>query len=108
MEKKEYDKLVRDKIPKIIESEGRKPYYHKIEDDKKFLNYLDKKLLEESEEFSTTHDIQELADILEVINAILKLKQHSFEELEKLRLSKLQMRGGFNSRYILTKVENSK
>lgn len=101
-----YNKLVRDKIPQIIESEGRKPHYHKVEDDDKFLNYLDKKLLEESDEFTKTHDLQELADILEVIYTILELKRSSFEELEKIRYSKQQTRGGFNSRYILTKIEN--
>ncbi|MFW9921844.1 MAG: phosphoribosyl-ATP pyrophosphohydrolase [Candidatus Thorarchaeota archaeon] len=103
-----YDKLVRDKIPQIIESEGKKPFYNKIDDNDRFLYYLGQKLLEESGEFNQDYNITELADIIEIIYKILEMKQSSFDELEEIRHSKKMARGGFDSRILLTKIEYPK
>lgn len=64
-----YDKLVRDKIPEIIERDGKKAITRKLSDEE-FIIYLEKKLDEEVAEFHESKSVEELADILEVIYAI--------------------------------------
>ena len=67
-----YNKLVRDKIPENINSmEGRNCNY-KILNDKEYLEELDKKIFEEAHEFIEEHSVEELADLMEVIFAIMK------------------------------------
>ena len=76
-----YNKLVRDKIPEEINNiDGRKANY-KILNDNEYIQELDKKLFEEAHEFIEEHSVEELADLMEVIHAIMKTKNISFEEL---------------------------
>ena len=86
-----YDKLVRDKIPEIIEKSG-KQCEIEILSDEKHLEMIDKKLDEE------------LADLLEVIYAATKARGYSIEELEKVRAEKAEKRGGFDKKILLRKV----
>ena len=79
-----YNKLVRDKIPENIDSEpGRKSKY-RILNDKEYLTELNKKVLEEANEFIEENSIEELGDLMEVINAIMKLKGYKMEEVYNL------------------------
>lgn len=101
-----YNKLVRDKIPKILENKGKEFSIEFFHDDKKYLEALRKKLVEETDEFAESNcSIEELADIEEVIHAILKFKGISYDEFEKLRLKKLKERGAFDNRIRLLSVE---
>lgn len=100
-----YNKLVRDKIPEIIESKGGKAITHTA-DDKEFWRKLKQKLNEETVEFIQADDVKELADILEVIYAIADFKKLSRKNLQKMRKQKLARRGGFNKRIILEEVTN--
>jgi predicted house-cleaning noncanonical NTP pyrophosphatase (MazG superfamily) len=100
-----YKKLVRDKIPEIIEKEGRKPIFH-IANKKEYWNALKLKLREEAEEFFEKPNMEELADILEVIYAICDFKKISKKELEKLRKKKEKERGGFKKRIVLDEVKD--
>lgn len=95
-----YDKLVRDDIPKIIEKNNENPVTH-IADDEEYQERLRDKLIEESEEYIESGDLEELADIIEVINAIKKFEDISDSELEKIRKDKNEKRGGFEKRIIL-------
>ena len=80
-----YNKLVRDKIPEEINKmKGRKANY-KILNDNEYLQELDKKLFEEAHEFIEEHSVEELADLMEVISAIIKLRNISLEDVEKAR-----------------------
>ena len=101
-----YNKLVRDKIPKILEDKGKEfsiEFYH---DDKIYLEALKRKLIEETDEFAESNcSVEELVDIEEVIHAILKFKGISYEEFEKLRLKKLKERGAFDNRIRLLSIE---
>ncbi|MDA3811521.1 MAG: nucleoside triphosphate pyrophosphohydrolase [Spirochaetaceae bacterium] len=98
-----YDKLIRDKIPQIIESHG-KTCEVSVLSDQEFKKYLYKKLQEEVNEFLADDSIEELADITEVIHGILKLKNTSPEDLEDIKLKKLKERGGFDKKFLLRKV----
>ena len=100
----EYNKLVRDKIPEIIESDS-KECTTKIVFGKEKLEYLYKKLGEETAELSEANSIEELADVQEVINAIAKELGISLEELESVRKSKVNKRGGFDNGIVLLKVK---
>lgn len=98
-----YDKLVRDKIPGILKRKG-KSYLAFKADDKQIMDYLTKKLLEESEEFYEDPSLEELADIQEVVYALLDRIGHSREQLEEARKSKEFARGAFKNGWILGEV----
>ena len=100
MKTKKYNKLVRDKIPEIIQKDSKDCVIRNISDEEK-LNYLFEKLFEESEELKSSRTIEELADVQEVINAIAKELNISLEELEKVRKQKALERGGFEKGIVL-------
>ena len=82
-----FHKLVRDRITKIIEKQGKKPIIH-IANDKEFYQALKTKLLEEVEEFNKSGDIEELADLLQVMYTICDYLHISREHLEEIRRKK--------------------
>ncbi len=95
-----YNKLVRDKIPDYIASKGEKAITH-IADDAEYWLKLKEKLVEEANEFLVSETIDELADVLEVINAIIKYRSFDEKMIESARLLKLEKRGGFDAQIIL-------
>ena len=100
-----YNKLVRDRIPENINSmEGRNCNY-KILNDDEYLEELDKKLFEEAHEFIEAHSIEELADLMEVIFAIMKDRNISIEDIENARKIKNNKKGSFNDKIYLIDVE---
>ena len=99
-----YNKLVRDRIPEIIKKDNCIANI-KILNEKDYKKELDKKLLEEVNEYLKDDNINEIADILEVIYAILKLKNIPKEEIEQIRIDKLKKRGAFEKRIFLENVE---
>ena len=98
-----YNKLVRDKIPEIIEVSG-KTCETEILSDEEYLQMLDKKLDEELAEYHQEQNIEELADLLEVLYATVKARGCSIEELEHVRIEKQKARGGFDKRILLKSV----
>ncbi len=98
-----YNKLVRDKIPEIIKSNGQDCTVE-ILSDFQYLEKLELKLDEELAEFHKDKNIEELADLLEVIYAIAKAKGVSFNELESVRIEKQHERGGFAEKILLKEV----
>ena len=98
-----YNKLVRDKIPEIIEESG-KTCETEILSDEEYLQMLDKKLDEELAEYHQEQNIEELADLLEVLYATAKARGYSIEELEQVRVEKQKARGGFDKRLLLKHV----
>ncbi len=100
-----YNKLVRDRIPENINSmEGRKCNF-KILNNDEYLKELDKKLFEEAHEFIEEHSIKELADLMEVIFAIMKDRNISIEDIENARKIKNNKKGSFNDKIYLIDVE---
>jgi len=100
---KYFNKLVRDKIIGIIERNGGKTRYEEL-DIQKFSEELDKKLIEEVIEYIKENTIEELADIFEVLYAIIEHKNLDINEIEKTRLNKKEERGGFNNKIFLKNV----
>ncbi|MDD2913513.1 MAG: nucleoside triphosphate pyrophosphohydrolase [Candidatus Paceibacterota bacterium] len=98
----EYNKLVRDKIPKHIKEKGGLPETH-IASNKEYWEKLKEKLQEETREFFESEIIEEIADIQEVINAICDYKGFSKESVELVRKKKEEERGAFKKRIILEK-----
>ena len=103
MNVKIYNKLVRDRIPEIIESSG-KTCVTEILLDEPYLEMLDKKLDEELAEYHKDQNIEELADLLEVIRACAGARGYSIEQLEQVRADKAAKRGGFGKRILLKEV----
>ena len=79
-----YNKLVRDKIPEEIENQGKECKYE-ILDDEKYSKELDKKLLEEVNEYISDHSEKEMADVQEVLKAIIKFRNIDEKRVEELR-----------------------
>jgi len=102
---KTMEKLVRDKIPEILVQHNRAHKTEILTDDQCYLSALHEKLIEEVQEFieaSSDADDQktkeELADVLEVIDALFQLKKYDPKEIEAIRLEKKEKRGGFGKR----------
>lgn len=93
-----YNKLVRDRIPEILDGKG-VMYEKRIASSEEYKQELIKKLTEEVSEFAQAGDPEELADVIEVIEALKKLPE--YENAEELRLKKLEERGGFDDKIIL-------
>lgn len=100
---KVYDKLVRDKIPEIIESSGNKCEIEVVSDEVA-LEYLYKKLNEEVCELLEDKNLDEIADVIEVLFAIATKYGYSEEVVLGRRNEKKDSRGGFKDNLILKKT----
>lgn len=95
-----YNKLVRDRIPEILNKKGLNPSIH-IANDNEYWFKLKDKLKEEVNEFLINSNEEELIDILEVIETICKFKNINRENLENLKKKKAKEKGLFNKKIIL-------
>jgi predicted house-cleaning noncanonical NTP pyrophosphatase (MazG superfamily) len=96
-----YNKLVRDKILKIIKKSGSGYKYHIAKDDAEYLVKLYEKLEEEIKEFKEKPSIDEFADILEVLEALGKFHDFHLDKIKEIKAIKKYNRGGFDNRIIL-------
>ena len=99
----QYNKLMRDLIPEIIQSSGKK-YVTDTLSDEEYLRMVDAKLDEELAEYHKDQNIEELADLLEVIYAATKARGYSIEQLEAVRAEKVAKRGAFDKKILLKEV----
>ena len=100
---KQYNKLVRDKIPEIIEASGA-TCVAEILSDEEYLKMIDTKLDEELAEYHKDQNLEELADLLEVIYAAVVARGYAISDLENLREEKAASRGGFQKKILLKEV----
>ena len=98
-----YNKLVRDRIPEIIEASG-KSCVTEILSDEAYLRMVDAKLDEELAEYHSDQTIEELANLLEVIYAAAMARGYTLEQLESVRAAKAEKRGAFANKILLKEV----
>jgi predicted house-cleaning noncanonical NTP pyrophosphatase (MazG superfamily) len=98
------DKLVRDRIPEIVEANGDEPVVHRATDDE-YGRRLRDKLNEEVAEYCESRDVEELADVLEVVHAIRHYRGVTDERLREIRERKAERRGRFEEGFVLERVE---
>jgi len=101
---KSYNKLIRDKIPEIIEGKGKSFTLHRA-DDREYLDALREKISEEVGEFYEDPSAEEMGDILEVLHALMDYHNLDKNEVEKTREAKAMKRGKFEKQLILESVE---
>ena len=97
---KTYNKLVRDRIPEIIDADGKRCIAEALSNEE-YLRLLDYKLDEELAEYQES---KSLDDLLEVIQAVVKARGWTMEELERVRAEKAAERGGFEKKILLKEV----
>ncbi len=97
-----YNKLVRDNIPQIMLQNGAEPVI-RILNDEEYFQELNKKLTEEVAEYLESYEIVEIADIIEVLRAILELKGISYDDFEDIRKEKVRTKGAFKNKIYLEK-----
>jgi predicted house-cleaning noncanonical NTP pyrophosphatase (MazG superfamily) len=103
MRKVFHRKLIRDRIPEHIESQGEK-YEVRVMEKKEFEEELKKKLVEEAKELIKAPKkelLNELADVLELIKSIAKHYKIDFKLVEEKQVKKRKERGGFKKRLFL-------
>lgn len=96
-------KLVRDRIPEIIEDDGADPVLREAAEGEVEALLADK-LVEEAEEFRDDRELEELADVLEVMKRLVEVRGGTWEELDDLRQKKKEERGGFDKGFVLEDV----
>lgn len=101
---KKYDKLVRDRIPEIIKADG-KECVTKVVPIEERAELLERKLMEEVNEYLEDKNLEELADVMEVLFGLAKNLGYSEDELIEKRNEKLEARGGFKEGIVLLEVK---
>ena len=103
LKKNTYHKLVRDRIPEIIEASGKTCIWETLSDEA-YLQLLDEKLNEELAEYQESKSLEELADLLEVMGAVVTARGWTWDELTALRKEKCRQRGRFAKKILLKEV----
>lgn len=103
--KMKYNKLVRDRVPELIEESGRKQVSRTLNEDEYEQALMDK-IVEEIEEYRVSNNEEEIADIYEVLDCLVKLKDYEPMHIDYLRLIKREARGSFQKRILLEEVED--
>jgi len=101
----EYPKLVRDNIPEIIKSKNKVAGTRVLESEEEYLKFLLKKIIEEAHELEHSVEAgniqEELADVLELIHTIIKLKKWTVEDIVNVQKDKRKKNGGFEKRLLM-------
>ncbi|WP_410990414.1 pyrophosphohydrolase domain-containing protein [Bacillus cereus] len=105
-----YNKLIRNKIPQIIEANGKTPTTKILSKDE-YIKEICKKIEEELTEYleanTKEHKLEELSDLLEIINALAEHEGTTLEEINNIRKTKAEGRGGFSDRVFLIEVTDN-
>ncbi|MGE7633613.1 nucleoside triphosphate pyrophosphohydrolase [Bacillus paramycoides] len=105
-----YNKLIRDKIPQIINNNG-KTCTTKTLSENEYIKEIYKKTQEELTEYleakTKPHKLEELADLLELVNALAEHEGTTLEEINSIRKKKAEERGGFSDRVFLIEVTDN-
>lgn len=96
-----FSKLVRDRIPEILEQQSIEFGMHQCENREKFHGLLAHKLVEEAREYLYSKDPNELADIMELVDELLRYHGTSLDQLRSMQMEKRESRGGYENRIVL-------
>lgn len=99
----QYNKLVRDRIPERIEKSGNHAEVTVL-DEKTYREALDNKLQEKLDEYRTQHSLEALADLLEIMGAVVTAQGFTWNDLRQVRQKKQAEYGGFNKQLFLKTV----
>jgi len=106
-----YNKLIRDRIPKIVKEAGWKPKVRKLKKEE-FLEALKRKISEEARELMRAKDkkgiINEIIDIQEILDALISEIKTTKPEIKKFQSAKRKRRGGFKKKLFLIEEEKIK
>ena len=104
--KRIYNKLVRDNIPQLIKESGR-DCTSRILNEKEYYDALLDKIVEEIEEYRISGNEEELADVYEVLDCLVQLKEYEPMHIDYLQLIRREKRGSFKDRVLLIDVEDT-
>ncbi|MGI6727939.1 MAG: hypothetical protein ACOX4P_05205 [Anaerovoracaceae bacterium] len=104
--KRTYNKLIRDKIPELIEKSGRK-YTSRVLNDQEYHEALIDKIIEEIGEYRETGNEEEIADIYEALDCLVRFKNYEPMRIDYLKLIRRETTGSFNDRIFLIDVEDT-
>ena len=102
-----YNKLVRDRIPQLIEESGRS-YNSRTLNENEYFDALLDKIIEEVEEYRISHNEEEIADVYEVLECLVQLKEYEPMHIDYLQLIRREARGSFKDKILLIDVEDNK
>ena len=95
-----YNKLVRDKIPDIIKADGGECRFH-VAKKNEFAELLNEKVFEEAMELIENPCAEEIADVLEVIEALARMHHINLDDIKAAKAKKREERGSFNLMFVL-------
>jgi predicted house-cleaning noncanonical NTP pyrophosphatase (MazG superfamily) len=99
-------KLVRDRIPDIINEQGKTCSWYWVEDNEQHRHFLKLKMLEEVDEFIDNPSYEEAADVFEVFRSFCMLHGLDIDNVSTVATKKRQERGGFMGGIVLEHVDN--
>lgn len=102
-----YNKLVRDKIPDILRSKGLKFDYITVSEDMNVVSLLEAKLTEELQEYRNNRDVDEIADLIEVLLSLGERLGTSRDDMMGKVRRKGEERGRFEKGCVLLQVEDA-
>lgn len=104
-----YNKLVRDRIPEIIQKSGKVAITRKLSQEE-YKVELQKKFEEELREYfdakTDAEALEELADIYEILESLAQVHGATIAEVETIRYKKAEERGRFEDRIFLVEVKD--
>jgi predicted house-cleaning noncanonical NTP pyrophosphatase (MazG superfamily) len=94
-------KLIRDGIPELIQQSGKVCNYAEVKNREFFIELLRAKFVEEINEFFTSGDVEELADVILVAETFAEVLGQTREQFKELCENKIATRGRFDNKYII-------
>lgn len=103
--KRTYNKLVRDKMPELIRESGRTFTSRLLENEEYFQALIDK-VIEEMDDYRQSGNEEELADVYEALDCLMRYKNYEPLHMDYLKLMRREARGSFEKRILLEDVED--